>query len=98
MDYLLKEWFVMKHIKIKIKNWVSPEEIESTMGKFFFKKNPIKKIKVGPSESMSKSKKILLILKILLVNLELMLFDFLFYQTVHLKKIFNGLIEGIIHL
>ena len=39
-------------------NWLSPEEIITENGKeFFLKNNPSKKIKVGPSESMSKSKK-----------------------------------------
>ncbi|AFS48099.1 tRNA synthetase class I family protein,anticodon-binding family protein [alpha proteobacterium HIMB5] len=39
-------------------NWVSPEEIESNDGKnYFLKTNSNIKIKVGPSESMSKSKK-----------------------------------------
>ncbi len=39
-------------------NWLSPEEVTSADGKNFFQKdNPSKKIKVGPSESMSKSKK-----------------------------------------
>ena len=39
-------------------NWVSPEDVESKNGKdYFLIKNPKKKIKVGPSESMSKSKK-----------------------------------------
>ncbi len=38
-------------------NWVSPEEIETIDGKKFLKKNPSKRITVGPSESMSKSKK-----------------------------------------
>ena len=39
-------------------NWLSPDEVSSSDGKkFFIKKNPIKKVKVGPSESMSKSKK-----------------------------------------
>ena len=38
--------------------WLSPEEIDSTDGKnFFLTNNPDEKIKVGPSESMSKSKK-----------------------------------------
>ncbi len=38
--------------------WLSPEEVETKDGKnFFIKKNPEKKVKVGPSESMSKSKK-----------------------------------------
>ena len=39
-------------------NWLSPDEVSSKNGKDFFKKiNPSEKIKVGPSESMSKSKK-----------------------------------------
>tara|TARA_Y100001970_G_scaffold38620_1_gene47592 strand:- start:908 stop:3451 length:2544 start_codon:yes stop_codon:yes gene_type:complete len=39
-------------------NWLSPEEIESKDGKNFYVKNkPDKKVIVGPSESMSKSKK-----------------------------------------
>ena len=39
-------------------NWLSPEEIFTDDGKDYFqKKNPIKKVTVGPSESMSKSKK-----------------------------------------
>jgi leucyl-tRNA synthetase len=39
-------------------NWVSPEEIFTDNGKDYFKKkDPLKKITVGPSESMSKSKK-----------------------------------------
>jgi leucyl-tRNA synthetase len=38
--------------------WCFPEDVESTDGKnFYLKNNPDKKIKVGPSESMSKSKK-----------------------------------------
>jgi len=38
--------------------WLSPEEVETEDGKkFFIKKNPKKKVIVGPSESMSKSKK-----------------------------------------
>ena len=45
-------------------NWLSPEEIEIE-GKVYFKKGePKNVIKVGPSESMSKSKKTLLIQKI----------------------------------
>jgi len=39
------------------KNWVSPEEIISVNGKKYLKKDETKKITVGPSESMSKSKK-----------------------------------------
>ena len=39
-------------------NWVSPDEILTNDGKnYFLKSNPKEKIKVGPSESMSKSKK-----------------------------------------
>ncbi len=38
-------------------NWVSPEEIISKDGKKYLKKDSTKIIKVGPSESMSKSKK-----------------------------------------
>ena len=39
-------------------NWLSPEEVSSKDGKLFYKKNNTsEKIIVGPSESMSKSKK-----------------------------------------
>jgi Leucyl-tRNA synthetase len=39
-------------------NWLSPEEVESKDGKkFYIKDNPDKKVFVGSSESMSKSKK-----------------------------------------
>ncbi len=38
-------------------NWVSPEEIETLDGKKYLIKDKTKKIKIGPSESMSKSKK-----------------------------------------
>ena len=39
-------------------NWLTPEEVFSNDGKnFFLKKTPKEKVKVGPSESMSKSKK-----------------------------------------
>ncbi|MDB0067210.1 leucine--tRNA ligase [Candidatus Pelagibacter sp.] len=38
--------------------WLSPEEVTSENGKEFYKKdNPLEKIIVGPTESMSKSKK-----------------------------------------
>ena len=38
--------------------WCFPEDVESKDGKnFYIKNNPNKKVKVGPSESMSKSKK-----------------------------------------
>ena len=39
-------------------NWLSPEEVLTDNGKDYFeKKDPSKKVMVGPSESMSKSKK-----------------------------------------
>ncbi len=38
-------------------NWISPEQIETINGKKYLKTDHTKKIKVGPSESMSKSKK-----------------------------------------
>ena len=38
-------------------NWVSPDEIETIDGKKYLIKDKSKKIKIGPSESMSKSKK-----------------------------------------
>ena len=38
-------------------NWVSPDEIENIDGKKYLKKDNSKLISVGPSESMSKSKK-----------------------------------------
>ena len=39
-------------------NWISPDEVFSDDGKdFFLKKNPSEKVNVGPSESMSKSKR-----------------------------------------
>ena len=43
--------------------WFSPDEVYTENGKDFFKIKDKEKILVGPSESMSKSKKILSILK-----------------------------------
>ena len=43
--------------KDSAKNWLSPEEVVTINGKKFLKKDNTKKIIVGPSESMSKSKK-----------------------------------------
>ena len=37
--------------------WLSPEDVEKIDGKYFQKGNSKKIVKVGPSESMSKSKK-----------------------------------------
>ena len=66
-DFKLKEPFdglftqgMVCHETYKDKNntWLSPEEVSSEDGKKFFKKNnPSEKIIVGPTESMSKSKK-----------------------------------------
>ena len=38
-------------------NWISPDEIEKKDNIYFKKNDPISKVTVGPSESMSKSKK-----------------------------------------
>ena len=38
-------------------NWLSPDEVEKVSGKYTLKGHPKKEVKVGPSESMSKSKK-----------------------------------------
>ena len=43
--------------KDKNNNWVSPDELVVIDGKKFLKKNNSEHVKVGPSESMSKSKK-----------------------------------------
>ena len=66
-DFNLKEPFkglftqgMVCHETYKDENnkWLNPDEVESNDGKnYFLKKNPTKKIIVGPSESMSKSKK-----------------------------------------
>ena len=47
------------HETYKIDNtWLSPDEVISENGKdYFSKENPTKKVIVGPSRSMSKSKK-----------------------------------------
>ena len=52
----------MKLIRTKIIIGDSPDEVDSKNGKdFYLKIDNSRKIKVGPSESMSKSKKIPLI-------------------------------------
>ncbi len=38
-------------------NWLSPDDVEKINNKFVLKSDPNKSVKVGPSESMSKSKK-----------------------------------------
>ena len=80
--------------KDKEDKWLSPDEVNSDDGKSFYnKKNPKEKITVGSSESMSKSKKILLIQKILFQIMAQMQLECLFYLIVHLKKIYNGQIK-----
>ena len=78
-------------------NWVSPDEINSIDGKKYLKKIT-QEIKVGPSESMSKSKKNTIdpekIIKIMVQTL----LDYLFYQIVHQKKMFNGQMKVLIFL
>ena len=39
--------------------WLSPDEVERLNDKFVQKNNPDKTVKVGPSESMSKSKNVI---------------------------------------
>jgi len=43
--------------KDKNNNWVSPEEVITINGKKYLKNNPSEEVKIGSSESMSKSKK-----------------------------------------
>ena len=38
-------------------NWISPDEVETIDGKKYLKDNPSSIVRIGPSESMSKSKK-----------------------------------------
>ena len=56
--------------KDKYNNWISPDELVTKNGKKFLKIDEAHEVKVGPSESMSKSKKIQLIQKILLKIME----------------------------
>ena len=43
--------------KDKNNNWLSPDQVEKVNNKYFKKDNLKEEVKVGPSESMSKSKK-----------------------------------------
>ena len=43
--------------KDKNNNWLSPDQVEKVNNNFVLKDNPNEKVIVGPSESMSKSKK-----------------------------------------
>ena len=58
------------HETYKIENnWLNPSEVETKNGKdYFLKKDPSKKVSVGPSESMSKSKKNTIDPKIMIEN------------------------------
>ena len=60
-------------------------------GKEVLKTDNNKIVKVGPSESMSKSKKNTIDPEKIIANYGADQLDYLFYQTVHLKKMFNGL-------
>ena len=62
MAYSHKSMVCHETYKDKNNNWVSPDELISIDGKKFLKGSE-EPIKIGPSESMSKSKKILSILK-----------------------------------
>ena len=70
-------------------NWISPEEIEIKDKKYYKKNSPNSKIIVGPSESMSKSKKNV-------IDPESIIKSYgadsvRLFQTVLQKKMFNGL-------
>ena len=79
-------------------NWLSPDEVEKVNNKIVLKNDNKKLVKVGPSESMSKSKKMLLTQNILLITMEQIQSDYLFYLTVLQKKMFNGLNKEWSHL
>ena len=81
--------------KDKNTNWISPDEIININGEKFLKEDKSQKIKIGPSESMSKSKKIL--------DPEKIISDFgadsvrlFILSDVLLKKMFNGLMKELI--
>ena len=62
---------------------------------YYLKENPSLKIQVGPSESMSKSKKNTIDPQIMIDNYGAdAVLDYLYCQIAHLKKIFNGLIRA----
>ena len=72
-------------------NWISPDQITSINGKKYLKDDTTKEIKVGPSESMSKSKKNTIDPENIIKIMEQILQDYLFYLIVHQKKMCNGL-------
>ena len=65
--------------------WLSPEEVTSENGKNFKKETKSKVI--GPSESMSKSKKNVIDPENMIKHMGQMLLDGLFYLTALQKKI-----------
>ena len=72
-------------------NWLSPDEVTSEDGKKFFIKNqPNKKVKVGPSESMSKSKRNTIDPENMINNYGADAVRFLFYLIALLKRMFSG--------
>ena len=77
-------------------NWISPDEIETIDGKKYLKKDNSKKLKLVHQNQCQNQKKIQLIQKILLKIMEQMLQDYLFYQIVLQKKMFNGLRKELI--
>ena len=83
------------HETYKLENkWLNPTEVETSDGKNYFLKNDItKKVKVGPSESMSKSKKNTIDPQKMIENYGADSVRFLYYLIVLLKKMFNGLIK-----
>ena len=74
--------------------WLSPDEVTSEDGKQFYKKDNLsEKVIVGPTESMSKSKKNTIDPENIIKIMEQILLDYLFYQIVLQKKMCNGLIK-----
>ena len=63
------------------------------MEKTFLKSDKSNKINVGPSESMSKSKKNTIDPEKIIKFMELMLLDYLFYQIALQKKMCSGQIQ-----
>ena len=75
-------------------NWISPDEIETIDGKKYLK-NKKEKILIGPSESMSKSKKNTIDPENIISNFGADAAGYLFYQIV-LQKRCSMVEEGII--
>jgi valyl-tRNA synthetase len=73
--------------------WISPDEIKKNDNNEFVKILDNSKIIVGPSESMSKSKKNVIDPENMIKLMVLMLLGGLFYLIALQKKMFNGLIK-----